>query len=240
VIADCTRAIELDPRYGHAYCFRGMARCSKGDYDKAIADLDKAIELDPKNARASYWRGLAYCWKGDYAKAIADCTRAIELDPEDGRGSYYRACAYSMQHRWSDAQADLRRCCEWADSKMQDYAHLMLWVVGSQWGQKEAADKELAAYFDKRDNAADPWPAPIAEFLLGKISEGNLMAAAASPDASKEQARRTEGWYYAGMKRLLSGDKAAAADCFRKCVAMGRKGRVNYYCAQAELKALGL
>ncbi|MFA5190462.1 MAG: hypothetical protein WC740_07050, partial [Verrucomicrobiia bacterium] len=105
---------------------------------------------------------------------------------------------------------------------------------------KQAGDKELAAYFDKRDNTADLWPVPIAEFLLGKISEGNLMAAAASPNSYRERGRRTEGWYYAGMKRLLAGDKTGAADCFRKCLAMDRKGRMNHYCAQAELKALGL
>jgi lipoprotein NlpI len=106
-------------------------------------------------------------------------------------------------------------------------------------GQKEAGDKELAAYLGQRGKAADPWPARVAEFLLGRISESDLMAAAASPDASKEREHRAEGWYYAGMKRLLSGDKTGAADCFRKCVAMNRKSHVNHYCAQAELKALG-
>ncbi len=239
-IADYTRAIELDPRCGRAYRSRGAACCEKGDYDKAIADLDKGIELDPKDVRAYYWRGFAHNNKGDYDEAIADYTRAIELAPKDGLGNYYRACVYSMQHRWSDALADFQRSCELANPKMQDYARLNLWVVRSQLGQKEAGDKELAAYFGQRGKVSNPWPARIADFLLGKTRESDLIAAAALPSSHKERDQRAEGWYYAGMKRLLSGDKTGAADCFRKCMAIGRKEYSEYHSAQAELKALGL
>ena len=125
------------------------------------------------------------------------------------------------------------------DSSTRDWSHLRLWIVRSRLGQKEAGDKELAAYLGQRGNAADPWPARIADFLLGKTRESDLMAAAASPNSYKEREQRTDAWFFAGMKQLLAGDKAAAADCFRKCLAMDRKGRVNYYSAQAELKALG-
>src|SRR5436190_408696 len=46
-IADCTKAIELNPRFVPAYYNRGVARASKGDLDGAIADCTKVIELDP-------------------------------------------------------------------------------------------------------------------------------------------------------------------------------------------------
>lgn len=37
-IADCSKAIELDPKLAEAYVYRGVVFCEKGDHDKAIAD----------------------------------------------------------------------------------------------------------------------------------------------------------------------------------------------------------
>src|SRR5437867_1136275 len=84
-IADCTRAIKLDPRYAPAYSTRGLAKKNKGDLNKAITDYTRAVELDPKYANAYYNRGLAKGAKGDSDGAIADYTRAIGLDPQDAR-----------------------------------------------------------------------------------------------------------------------------------------------------------
>ena len=48
-----------------------------------------------------------------------------------------------------------------------------------------------------------------------------------------------EAWYYAGLKRLLNGDKAGAAEAFRKAVAAGEKTTNGNDFAEAELKDLG-
>ena len=47
-----------------------------------------------------------------------------------------------------------------------------------------------------------------------------------------------EAWFYAGMKKLLGGDKAAAANYFKKCLATEQKDFTEYLLAEAELKAL--
>ena len=65
-----------------AYCNRGSAKNSSGDYAGAIEDYTKAIELDPKFAVAYCNRGNAKDSSGDYAGAIEDYTKAIELDPK--------------------------------------------------------------------------------------------------------------------------------------------------------------
>src|SRR5207302_112018 len=46
-IADCSRALELDPTFAMAYATRGRARFEKGDLAPAIADLTKALEIHP-------------------------------------------------------------------------------------------------------------------------------------------------------------------------------------------------
>ena len=55
-VADCDKAIELDPKFAPAYAARCYAYTFKQEYDRAIADCDKAIALDPKSAPA-YHKG---------------------------------------------------------------------------------------------------------------------------------------------------------------------------------------
>jgi tetratricopeptide (TPR) repeat protein len=50
-IADCDKAIELDPK--DTFNSRGMAYAEKGQYDRAITDLDQALKLDPECALAT-------------------------------------------------------------------------------------------------------------------------------------------------------------------------------------------
>jgi len=82
-IADCTRAIELDPKFTLAYIYRGSAWYYKGDYDKAIADDTTAIEsgeFSQKDLSIIYNnRGLAWDKKGVQDKAKADYAKAKEL-----------------------------------------------------------------------------------------------------------------------------------------------------------------
>ena len=47
-----------------------------------------------------------------------------------------------------------------------------------------------------------------------------------------------EAWYYAGSKRLILGDKAAAATYFEKCVAVDAPRLVEAASAAAELGLL--
>src|SRR5262249_40784773 len=93
---DYTKAIDLDPKFAHAYNNRGNAYDAKGDHDRPFADYNKAIDLDPKFAIAYYNRGVAYTAKGDHDRAIADYSRAIDLDLKyatayNNRGRAYEA-----------------------------------------------------------------------------------------------------------------------------------------------------
>ena len=82
-IADCNKAIELDPKYTKAYGNRGIAKYELGDNQGAIADYNKAIELDPKNAKAYHNRGWAKGELGDNQGACLDWSKAGELGDSD-------------------------------------------------------------------------------------------------------------------------------------------------------------
>ena len=64
MLADLTKALEIDPTLANAYVSRANAYGRKGEFDKAIADATKAIEINPEDASAYDNRGFAYGSKG--------------------------------------------------------------------------------------------------------------------------------------------------------------------------------
>ena len=111
-IADCTRAIELDPKSEPAVYKRGALKLQKGDYDGAIADLSRAIELSPNTADYYSDRGLAKLRKRDNNGAIVDLTRAIELDAKNAIAYRNRALAKNINGDADGALADYNHAIE--------------------------------------------------------------------------------------------------------------------------------
>jgi len=82
------------------------------------------------------------------------------------------------------------------------------------------------------------WVFKIGNFLLGKSTETDLVESASASDPDRTQEQLCEAWYYAGMKRLLSGDKNRAADAFRHCMETNRTRFVEYVLGKSELASL--
>ncbi len=57
-MADCNKAIELNPYDAPAYTGRGLAKHGLKQYQEALADYTKSIELDSKLARTYNNRGV--------------------------------------------------------------------------------------------------------------------------------------------------------------------------------------
>src|SRR6516164_3629957 len=168
------------------YFNRGVIEKANGDFDSAIADYTRAIELDPTYAAAYSNRGNAKQAKGDLDGAIADCNRAIELDPKDSMAYFHRGIAKKAKGDLKAAVDDINGAIERNDQDF--YPRLFLWLIRSRLGESDAANKELAAFLDKRRNAtSEEWTSKVAGHLLGNVSEADLFDAAKSSDAKKER-----------------------------------------------------
>jgi len=237
-IAAFTAAISRQADYPEAYANRGYARRLKGDLDGAIADYTKAIELNPKLAPPHNHRGVAYTLKGEYGPAIADYTEALALNPKYGEACLNRAYAHFSTQDWRGAEADLRQFFV-INRGDPDYARLYLWLAQGRQGKKAEADKELSEYLNhSRGMRPGDWPEQIGQFLLGKRTERDFLAAVTAPDAEAQKGRLCEAWFYAGEKRLVEGDGKGARECFRQCLATGKTDFVEYQLAAAGLKAM--
>jgi lipoprotein NlpI len=237
--ADYDHAIELSPKTSLFFFGRGVIKRAQGDLDAASADYNHAIELNPKNESAISALGNLKKARGDLDGAYADYVRAIEIAPTNGFPWFLRGILEQDQGQPDAALKDLRRSLEF-EWKDKDYAAIRIWLVRAQMGDRDAANTELSAYLDNRKKGApSDWQVKIARFLLGQISEPDFQAAAVSSDAVKDQGQHCEFWYYAGMKRLLAGDKSTAIADFHQCVATQKFDFVEYDSAHAELKKLG-
>src|SRR5215510_8125917 len=129
-------------------------------------------------------RGVAKKAKGDFEGAIADYNLAIELDPKYSAAYFHRGIAKQAKGDLKGAIGDINGAIERNDQDF--YPRLFLWLMRSRLGESDAANKELAAFLDKRRNATpEEWTPKVAGYLLGNVSEADLFAAAKSSDAKK-------------------------------------------------------
>lgn len=242
-IADYTQALSLNSKTGIAslaYCNRGLVHQAKGELDDAVADYTQALALDPKMAIAYYNRGFIKAQKNDLDGAIADSTQALYLDPKISQAYYNRGFAKLIKGNLDGAFADLKEFCDSSPKETDaDNARVYLWLIDKAQNAKTDADQELSTALQETWNSAPEDPvSKTASFLLGSISEDDYLGSAVSTDPKTLQGLQCQTWYFAGMKRLLGGDKTAAIDHFRKCVATGQINRSEYALAQAELQIL--
>jgi len=239
-IDDYTQAVAINPTMALAYSNRGLARQAKGDLAAAVADYTRALAIDPKLAIAYYSRGLIKAQQNDLDGAIADSTQALYLDPKNAQAYYNRGVAKLTKGNLDGAEADLKQFCDLAPKDHNaDHARVYLWLIARAQNAKADADHDLTDALENNWNSSsDDLISKTAAFLLGNLSETDYLAAAASSDAKIEQGQHCEAWYFAGMKRLLMGDKKGAIDAFHQSVATGQKDYCEYILAQAELQAL--
>jgi len=78
----------------------------------------------------------------------------------------------------------------------------------------------------------------IGRLLTGQMTETDFLKAATDANAQIDREQRCEAYFYAGSKRLIENDPAAAKDYFQQCLAMDVKTFEEYQSAVAELKSL--
>jgi tetratricopeptide (TPR) repeat protein len=237
-ISDSDRAIELCPRFAKAYHIRGVAKAGQRAFEGAIADYNRAIQLDPKLVQVYYNRALAKADNGAFGDAISDYDLAIKSNSLEPDAHFGRGVAKQIRGSFDEALADFVRSGQLAPpGGIRDYAQLYIWLIRLRSGQTVSANRELAAYLAERSPSKD-WVSTIGRFLLNGITETELFERARSSDPKKSRGLGCEAWYYAGMKRLIAGDRTTATDYFRKCLATGETLFNEYRFAQAEIDAM--
>ncbi len=174
-----------------------------------MKDYTQALKLDPKIPLAYFRRALIDVRRNNPDGAIADTTQSLDLDPKNTQAYYYRGFAKFARGNLDGATSDLRLFCEAAPhDRFADNARLYLWVIAKLGNQHGDADQDLSDALENGWNtSADDFTSKTAAFLLGRATESDYLTAASSTDGNVDATQHCQAFYFAGMKRLLMGDK---------------------------------
>jgi tetratricopeptide (TPR) repeat protein len=236
-IQDYSEAIRLRPNESAVYDYRGLAYNHKGDYDKAIQDLNEAIRLNPKNTLSYLGRGAAYDHKGDFGRAIQDFNEVIRLNPKDRAAFDARGDTYLLQSNLAAAASDFTATISGGpSSRVAISAAIMLHVAMRRQGQDDS--RQLAQVATAAD--LSKWPGPLLKFEMGKMTSGQLMAAATSPGDLRQKWHVCDTNYFTGEDALFRHQNAAALARLKAALDGCPKWDFGYVAAGVELKRLGV
>jgi tetratricopeptide (TPR) repeat protein len=233
-VADYTKAINLKAD-ADGYIGRGNAYAAKGDHEKAIADYAKAIEIKPGSSSAYVYKGDSEMKKGDPIGAMLTFSKAIEVNPKDAEAYYFRGYANYDRRAFKEAGTDFQKAYELnrLSEFRTDQLQLRLWVVKARAGGAADASKELKLYATKehRGRPGD-WFSQIASFLMGDLPEDQFLNLAGNKDQT------CDAYFYAGVKKVIAKDKAAAKAHFKKAIDSGASASNEYWSAMAEFEGV--
>jgi lipoprotein NlpI len=264
-ISDYDQAIDLLPEQAAFYNNRGNSFHQIGDNESAVLDYNEALSLDRRDPFVYYNRGSALTDLGATSQAIQDFNFALSLDPDlaivyRGRGrtlrivgSFESALADLDYSRILDPNMDialnrayvllyLDRLAE-AESEFQAKCALgcTMWEVLGRYvvraRQNNDASGQLARDIQRLDVRA--WPGPVAQFLLGQMTEEQLINAALDSNPLVQQQQLTMSTYMIGQFHLANGDEDRAAAFFTETLNQRLPTWIQYSGAREELRRLG-
>jgi lipoprotein NlpI len=164
---------------------------------------------------------------------MADLNQAIYMAPGYAPCYFIRGLVRHAQGDGTGASSDFQTS---ADKGFYKGA-FWLWIVKMEASDRGIASQQLSDYAAQPGFFRnDAWAALIADFLLGKITQNQLMAKTQVVSVTND--RIGEAWFYAGMVKIFSGDIKGAQDCFQKSMATQANGSEEVIEAQRELTKL--
>lgn len=267
-IADADAALAVDPNYADAWYYRGFAHQEAGHREEALRDFDKAVSLGLAPQFAMPARGRVRFLRDDYLGAYQDFSDWIAADPENAEAYRVRGSTAAVLERWADAEADLTRAIELKPDDLKAYSarayvkyftkrfaasatDFKMSLSEGPEGLKAAflyqamrkgGDPEAEAELARQATGLDwnTYPGVFPAFYLGKVSTDDMIAKSVATGKHGPHETKSEAYYYAGMKELFAGNKAAAKEWFEKVLATGVKRFDEIRGSRMELRDMGI
>ncbi len=214
----------------------GRAKVLSNDFPGAFADFDRLVALDPDDAEAYQLRGVSLVVMERYAAAQVDFSRAIALDPAYMAPVAARGFVRYWTGDYSAAVADFRAALDARPEGLKTaFLYFALIRSGVPVAQARAELADRGAEIDRTR-----YPGIFPALFLGEVSAEGMIAVAMRTGTHKPHENACEAYFYAGMERLLAGDREAARVWFEKSLATGVIRFDEVRGSRKELKALGV
>ncbi len=233
-VNDFSRAIQIDPQYHHAITNRGFAYLEGGNPQTAEADLTQSLTIAPNQPFVLGMRGEARLLQGNITQAIVDQKQAVQLDPQNAALHSDLGFSYFFSQDFPAAIAEFNLAAQLAPEQMK-VLNPWLYVAMVRSDQKAAADAKFQSTLSQSPDMRDSVDTLLA-FLLGTISEADLIKAIDLKDMERAKAQTCEARFFIGEKALIAGDNATATQNFQQALNTNMKNLSAYRGAQYALK----
>jgi lipoprotein NlpI len=254
------QAAALAPNDPSIYYRLGLVRLEQNRFPEARAAFDKAAMLDNKNPDYVFQRGVAAAGFGDFFKARDEVKRALlskdSMEYYQTLGEYLMALGdydgvktalergrkvdpkatsltlAALDYYIGNYDLALREAAAAAKAGESPYAPIWQALVQKAKGDANGAKETLA----RGRSAVDKnWPAPIYDYLTGKIPESKLTTSLKTGDSAAFAERLCIAKFFAGEWAFLSADNDAARAALQDATATQAFYRLEFAAARGRL-----
>ena len=196
-LSDLDAALQVDAANPVAHVLRSRVRVALKDYDGALADSDAAMANGMRNSGMYVYRAGLRRAKGDRAGMLAEFDEALKLDPHDTGALRTRGRYLYLQGKYAAAEEDFKAVLAIRPDAFDSiWLHLARARQGG--GEPRALEDGLGQLKDGE------WPAPVMQYLLGRI-DGEALMKIASADEKARKGRECEARFYWAERSLIAG-----------------------------------
>jgi tetratricopeptide (TPR) repeat protein len=209
-----------------------------GDRAAALRTLDYGLKRKPGDPWLLIAQAQVNMQLADFPLALGLLDNAVasaSSESERRTAFYFRGLANFNLGNFQAAADDFAASLVGRTTLRARIAPL-LWRYASLAATRQDARATLV-----REIGQEPltgWPAPIASFLLGRITPGELELAAESDDAAKQANGKCPAAFFTGMEALRRGDRQRAREQFQLAQARCPTVSEINWAAASELKRL--
>lgn len=154
-VADLRRAIALDPSYGPAHQWYGIALLYGGHVRDAVKELQTAANLDPLSVTTTVWLSDAAYLDRRYDEAIAYARQAIDMSPQRADIWQNLGLSYEARGDYARAIAAYKTFAKKCDGCSTEASALLAHVYAVRHDMPQARAELAAAKADPSASAAD-------------------------------------------------------------------------------------
>jgi len=236
-VADFTQAIEINDEYHYAYTNRGFALMSLGEPEAAESDYTAALRIKPELSFVYNMRGVARLAQGNVRGAIEDQRQVLRLTPRDPSAHANLGFALFFAEDYLGATKSFEQAVN-LDAKQR---HLGPWRYCSmQLSGQEADARTLFNSVIEKEVQTRDWVDYLHLYLLGQVSEDELLAAIRSTDEKTKSAQICEAHFFIGVGKSTAEDQTDAQQHFEKALATKATHLSAFRGAQFALKKFTL
>ncbi|MGB7680470.1 MAG: tetratricopeptide repeat protein [Candidatus Acidiferrales bacterium] len=216
-----------------------LAQQDEPAYDDAVAEFREALRLDPNSAPAKLALGRALLEQKKYSDALPMLQEYIERQPKDAQGYHFEGLVYEGLDQWDKGGEALVKAAHLQPGDYEMRMDLALALVHAGRNDDAMHEFEVAEKISPKEPEAHQQLAALYEkkgaIALARVERAKYAKLVGQDEENAEAGKLDDR----ANNMLASGNARAAADTYRKALAIVPDDAQMHYNLSLALERLG-